>query len=137
MIVISNQGQRPDCMLHSLVNLTVCKDYKHAKRLNQRYDKQFENSEYKKYGINFCCEFIPYVLNKLNLKYYNRKCFMKVKDLPENFNGILVVKGNAGVGHAVAVRNGIVLDSHYIYGKRLNKYKNQHLHYVWQLFEEK
>lgn len=146
MKVKSIQGKKGDCILHSFKNSGACRSYKEILELNIKFQKhwakisnkthkQFKEimhknfeGEYFLYGITF----LIYALNELKLNITEHPQIKKVKNLPKDFTGIIIVDFNHDSTHAVGVKNGHVCDSHWKKSMTLKTYPRQKLEAAFQ-----
>jgi hypothetical protein len=145
--VKSRQKNRPDCMLHALVNLGVVRSYAEALRLNKATQKAAAEishvslAEIKRlYGKIFTVGiFLACVFDYKKLKTKLIKKKTRVKQLGKKFTGIVIVdidnvdENQEIQHHAVAVTNGQVLDSHYGRSFSIKKYHRQKLFLAYQV----
>lgn len=128
MKVKSLQYGKPDCMLHALVNAGVCKNYKEALRLNKYFKiiakgNRFVLNEYMESGIFCIPHFLELVLSYKNINYVVTKN-KRVDRISKKTNGIAVIDCKVGY-HAVAIRDGHVIDSRRKHSVPFQKYRHK------------
>lgn len=121
--VLSQQSIQPDCMLHALVNAGVG-TYNELLRSNKSLVEVCASKEYVDRGF-FCHPiFIEATLIRKRIDYMIM-LDKPIRRLPKKFKGIACVYYNqkCGATHSVAIKNGLVYDSHNKWAKDLKTYK--------------
>ena len=143
MKVKSLQRKNPDCQLHALVNSGVFKSYREVRKLNKAVIKLYKEgllmSVFKRHRSIICkgffvsSVFLPIALHlKRGRQPVPSLRFKWLSQLPKKGTYLLAIWNkelDKTAGHAIAFKNGHVLDSHYKIGIPLEYYGNHRIQY--------
>lgn len=128
----SKQNKMPDCQLHALVNSGVFKKYKHVRILNRTIAKMLKpfilKSELDR-GI-YCSYAFTTMALKLKRGRVPIPCnkYKWLSQLPKKGTFVMSIDfGLKSAVHAVAFKNGQVLDSHFEIGLPVEYYENKRI----------
>jgi hypothetical protein len=128
--VKSLQGRKPDCLLHSLINVGIYKTYRDVKCANKKVLgllKSIVPKEAICEGFFVSVAFIPIAI-KLKTKKFPRlsRRFSWLHQLPKKGKYLVSIYTEDGP-HAVAVKNGLVFDSHWEIAIPMEVYGNHRI----------
>lgn len=116
-------------MLHALVNCGLYSNYQQVKRLNRNIVREygsFINRSYIDKGFFVHAHFVKIAIMGKTKRFAKARKFTSLKKLPKKGSFILnIYTRNDVVSHAVAVRDGMVYDSHFPIALSIADYGNR------------